>query len=505
MNPRVAHALSKLNRPYFPELINELGDAEHLTIVVGAGISVDAGLPDWMALVRTMLENGFVGETRSLVDKSSYEALAKDVLSTSDVMQAATIARFLHDDRPAAIRSALYEKQPSPLRPGRIARALAHMCRIFDGQIRFITTNYDDLLEEALRIDGALRPSPRYVASDGSIELVPGYDDGTVEIIHLHGFIPRLGNSSYGGLILDERDFAIEPVRPPGPVLPKLLSRDEPTLFLGLSFTDPNLVAACYNLPVAANSRPPWHGLFVNFRDDAASVEDYKFERIRELGVRPFKLASFGQVSQVLYEIAHRAVYGGAEYWDDDSGRRYGLRLTRWRQRFELEHRGLLGGDHFEERQQHIHEELSALLEDLTKGELHELRPGENLGVHLWARRPGDEAGLGWLQLLGSSSNRHREPWSLNVRTEPVRGGSKSVAVRSLFYGGVQRRDEADTSGRWSSTIAAPIDLVDSPNDFLLAGVVTLSSTASIASSVLRNHGAEAIGRLRGLVAPLVL
>ena len=84
--------------------------------------------------------------------------------------------------------------------------------------------------------------------------------------------------------------------------LREVLGGSTPTLFLGLSLTDPNIVAACHLLKATQNR--PWYGLFVGDGDEDPVVQRYSAQRLKELKITPLPLASFGQISQVIYELS---------------------------------------------------------------------------------------------------------------------------------------------------------------------------------------------------------
>lgn len=494
------HIISKQNQTFF-RLLNELSGGDTLTLVIGAGTSVDAGLPSWSELVRALLEDGFKHEERRQfleAGKTTYAELAKQIMESRQLMEAATIGRHLHGSgRDQAIRTALYGSLLGAPRPGRILRAVTSLCKLLGGRIRIVTTNYDDILEQEIAHRTNFLPKALVVDRDGNLVPSRKYPDGEIEVIHLHGLLPYEGEPE-GALILDERDFAIEGVRPPGSVLPDVLDPKAPTLFLGLSMTDPNLVAACYLLDDRTKKgkkkeKPrPWFGLFVKRVAEDNTVGHFSAARLRDLGITPLHLVSYGQISQVLYELLHR-VDLGADYWSDDEPRRYGMRFTAWHKRLLETSPGLFGGDRFPTTHGRLHDALSDALETMksTAGPLSDPEHDEHFGVHLWVRRPAS-VDLGHLDLAAASAHRHREPWSLSEQSLPIRAGSTITAVDAIFYGGEQRKNsDPDPNRRWKSVIGVPIDLIKDPDRFLLSGVVTLSSTLPLANSVIRRNAAK--------------
>jgi len=505
----VPHILTKSNRRYV-RLVNQLATCNNLTLLVGAGAVIDAGLPSWPELVRCFLENGFlaaIARNEIARDGPSYVELADHFLKTQDVLAAATMGRYLHGDRrDLAIKEALYQEHKARPRAGRIINAIASIALTYGPRagrtkLRIITTNYDDLIEHEL-IETLGLPLKIFVV-DGTREpdeqLVAIHDDGadSIEIYHLHGYMPYGENQPiFGSVILDEKDFAVSAVRPPGQILPGVLTK-YPTLFIGLSMTDPNLVAACFQQTGIHNPKElPWFGLFVK---DVTTVPEvstrYVQMRLDHMGIHPLSLASFGQISQVLYEIILRA--GDRNYWEDDSAGRYGLRFLNWRRAIEEKYPCAHGGDRYLDQQGQIHAELGNLVESLLTGPLQDADESEHLATHLWVRKP-TETFLGELELWGSSAHLHREPWSLRSRTRTIEGDTGLGSVDSVYYAAIQRRNTAaDQDAHWQAQISVPIELDDIDGfENLIVGAVSLSSNKPMHRSALQDQADDVVEAL---------
>jgi len=498
-----AHVISKRN-PTFHRLIDDLASGDELTLVIGAGASLDAGLPSWAGLVRSLLETGFSAEIRSHSIEpppgATYETLAQAVIEGRDLIEAATLARFLHgDNRTGAIKTALYEQAKTAPEPGRIYKAVTALCGLLGGRIRIVTTNFDDILEQSISKNTKFEPQALIIGPDGDLTPSKKYPKGDIQVVHLHGMLPYDGEPE-GPIILDERDFSVESIRPPGSVLPEVLRPASPTLFLGLSLTDPNIVAACHLL--SSDEARPWYGLFLR-GGDSPHVTTLGAKRLRAMKITPLHLASFGQISQVLYELMHRTL-SGANYWDDTLKLRYGLRLEEWFARYCSSRRDLFGGDRFDSTHDSLHEALVSHLDDLTTGSgaLHDLLDEEHFGLHLWVRSPSN-VDLGQLRLIAASSHRYRQPWALSSQEMYIANGTGVTAVDAVYFGCEQRRNKGPRSAdRWQGVVAVPIELSQSPENFLISGVMTISSTRPMASSALLDsasavavdlldHGAE--------------
>jgi hypothetical protein len=208
--------------------------ASCLSVVIGAGATMDAGGPSWAALVRRLLarfsEQGReIGELRltaeSTPDSREYrrvvtgnerlpadaESRARAVLAlidagTADVEALMEGAQICHDFLGQALftdlTGILYE---GPRRPGAIHQAIAELAAPiavadrggeFPGWDAIITYNFDDLMGEALDEIGLARAAyamrGSQVAGDPNERARAGGPNGLHQpIYHLHGYSPR--------------------------------------------------------------------------------------------------------------------------------------------------------------------------------------------------------------------------------------------------------------------------------------------------------------------------
>lgn len=502
------HVFSESNND-FVDLLDVIGDASKLNVVVGAGASKDAGLPTWPELLRTVLEDGFDAHLkalphgrRGLPNGLSYEELASAVLDSSSASVAATVARTLHGKaRDDAIWRALYSDHEYAVAPGRVAIEIARLAHTFDGKCRVLTTNYDELLELALEdfAPGNSSISPKPVGIDSGLKGLAR--KGRVYVQHVHGFLPaseeRFGKK-IGPIVLDERDYALSGGNAVS-VLEAMLETGDPTLFVGLSMNDPNLVHALYRCWTgrARSGRPPWYGVFVSEtssarQDDVSAAASAQLKlaaraRLRDMGLKTLSLISYGQISQLLHELRLRR-YRGDDYWAADDGR-YGVRLMCWRddivKRWPAD-----SATKFTDTHGRIHALLNAALEGLCArdGLLRGKQPRERLALEVWARCPAAN-GLGGLEMWGSTREQFRESWSLEDTRHEITASSSDPVTAAVFYGTCVMRNLAQTpETRWQSAVAIPIEVSDPPYYTLTVGAVAIRSTEPINRSIIETR-----------------
>jgi len=227
-------ALGPLQRDLDLGLMRWMRRASCLSVVIGAGATMDAGGPSWAALVRRLLarltEHGReIAEMRltpeSTPDNQEYrrlvtrrerlpadaESRARAVLAlidagTADVEALMEGAQICHDFLGQALftdlTGILYE---GPRRPGAIHQAIAELAAPiavadrggeFPGWDAIITYNFDDLMGEALDEIGLARAAyamrGNQVAGDPNERARAGGPNGLHQpIYHLHGYSPR--------------------------------------------------------------------------------------------------------------------------------------------------------------------------------------------------------------------------------------------------------------------------------------------------------------------------
>lgn len=129
-------------------IIERLASAERLTFVIGAGASMEAGLPSWGDLVRAVLE---ATAPTSLGESDRIAWL--DAAAESGLLGMAATARALARSDKAfvkCLRHHLYRgEEPEHFDPGPLAYEVAAWKRDYP-EIQLATFNYDELLERAL-------------------------------------------------------------------------------------------------------------------------------------------------------------------------------------------------------------------------------------------------------------------------------------------------------------------------------------------------------------------
>lgn len=258
---------------------------EELALFVGAGISKDAGIPQWKELTNTLLSKMIASRIK---DKGT-EGLAQhlDVVidlahqnqENSPITQMRYIkGAFSSDEYNKLVHEVLYSKKPKANTD--LLNAIAAICtprRNHIGVQGVVTYNFDDLLERCL---GKLKIPTNIVSCEDDIST-----PDKLSVFHVHGYMPNKFDESNPNmeLIFSEEDY--HKVYRDAYCWSNLIQlnylREHTCLFIGCSLTDPNLRRL---LDVAKrNNERPRHYAFlrrnnvVNNGDvDQRALEIYK-------------------------------------------------------------------------------------------------------------------------------------------------------------------------------------------------------------------------------------
>lgn len=210
--------------------LQKAAQAKDLGLLLGAGASVAAGLPDWNRLARDLLIGSGAVEN---------EETAGALLVGQDPALLTEAARAAAKDWPELVRSALYGAEGEP-EPAVLHLASAALALDPQRTVRLLTMNFDQLLEKALQQAleeiGEHRPIVARAAS------IPRAGVGEIEVHHLHGLVgPEPGEDE--NIVLTLSDFtALAAQQHPwqASALREVLERG-PLLMAGTSYRDQDL------------------------------------------------------------------------------------------------------------------------------------------------------------------------------------------------------------------------------------------------------------------------
>ncbi len=221
---------------------------DDLVLFLGAGVSKEAGVPDWNTLVSDLLVNMIsekLSNNKIPINNQEQQEIVKEIKSVNDsspLLQARYIRTGLEKSFTRVLTEVLYKNfDKTNYGTSDLLKAISKMCvppRNGIGIRSVVTYNFDDLIEKNLENSGvSLRTIYREIDISSKDEL---------GVYHVHGYLPRengddgtLGNllvfseEGYHSLFLDPYSWSN--------IAQLNFLRENTCLMIGLSLTDPNL------------------------------------------------------------------------------------------------------------------------------------------------------------------------------------------------------------------------------------------------------------------------
>lgn len=507
-------SISYRHQPNFASLVaavtERLAAGLPITVVCGAGVSLDAGLPDWAKLVRRMTQAVHDRDIAALVDEDPVDQMRK-----VDYILRLASPRTIEE----LVRDSLYP-DGRPVLPGNLAGAIARFYAAGHGLVRLITTNYDDQIEGALMRYFSEREILSFGLADAASWRQLPITGDSAAVLHLNGMV-GVGRTTIGPIVLSESSFLEHGDAVTSVLIEEL--QDSCTVFVGISMTDPNLVK-----PLSALTSATGRFFILSIDEKGSRIESgslltdlaqapYRYSRIRDaylqesLGLQAIRLKAPSQIQQIFVELT-LASQDRMLYSSDDatSSLRYGYRLQRAMgyaySAIGLGPDRLPSGAKGRSISQCLFEALwqqptgpGALLRswanDLPPEWLRQMGlsrdylRGEEFALFLWLRAcqpKGEVSALVpyALRLIGCSAYSHRESWSTRHAHEVPIEPSDFVAADAAFLGRVERRNLRTKYDErifrvWESAVAVPLVWQNPSNlyDVVTLGVLTLNST----------------------------
>lgn len=456
--------------------IEEFSQARNVTIFVGAGASIDRGSPDWAELATRLLAE--MTATRPDMGTGNTEAnpLFDLLRSSFEPAQIGSMVREQYRLRyPEAmadnhlgnrIFQILYDDwQPRQSIATNVA-SLALLMTSNGQRVHILTTNYDDNIEmsciDPTRVPASGQPELNELgefAKQNNLKFQHftgpprrNLSRRIIPVTHLNGFIGQSGNRE-GKIVFSEEDFTLfddrERSREPDSSYLERRFSESTVLFVGTSMRDIHVLRALTRSRGSSAKRyaiMPAQQYYTPGRDVAVVDEllSLSTTRLRHLGVVAVTPDYFGQVSQLLNEIAN-AAGDPASYL----AVAYHKRLRDWWVAWSSSKHPMI------ERQRYHQARLSSCIEELFSEGL--LPEGSQARLELWIRSEPDE--------------RKIELWA-NSETVTIRPGTSHVAtiglessyfqVEALLHRQIRSGPMPRSNSRWQRYIASPVLLPDS-------------------------------------------
>jgi hypothetical protein len=265
----------------YPETLNDGAGA----VFVGAGVSMAAGYPSWASLPRE------IGDELGVSSRDVHDLAA---LAQWSIQESGSATRVRN-----VIKEQIGRDHPIPQTLEVIARLpVEHIW----------TTNYDRLVERAFK-DIAKPIDTVSGAKDLSLKRTPG----ATRLYKMHGSVDRLDD-----IVISTDDYELFRSKR-GAYLPLLQAHltSMSMLFVGLSFTDPNMRHVLSLIRESFTEAPPEHFAIVRppHRDDFASDDEFEARAahhrlwakdLRRYGLLAIEIDDYGEVPELMRQIERR-------------------------------------------------------------------------------------------------------------------------------------------------------------------------------------------------------
>jgi hypothetical protein len=471
-------SFASLTGPTIGDVIDRFAGAGAVTLIVGAGASMEALLPSWPALIRRLLHR-VADEQPRLVDAEARSTWVECTLGAEDLLAAGAMVEVMARDEMGTllVEELFGPSGPASYEPGPTGHQVAHLRSAFGERLTILTTNYDDLIERALTASGMAR---RDVRSYVRRRIPP---PGAVAVTHLHGYAAR--DQPPKQIVLTEEQYH-RMQRGSSWQEQYVTERLENSLclFVGTSLTDPNLIRYLYGYKQSAAR--PHAAIFVrqgqldDLTDDVRAVREAAVSlRWRRCGVEAIFVDHYGDAAQLLYEIGFRRTagesYAPVMERAAASLRRIGdtvLLLNRTDADFAARQVALSGW---------LRDTLYETLRSAVGGDP---PADERLALALWLASEDGRTLTGWAH----SDRAHQDP--ATIAAIPIRASSPWVAARTVCQGVRVERETVFEVSRWRFVRGLPL-VLDRPSR-LPIGCLTVSSTKGREGTVLARMPATA-------------
>ena len=461
-------------------LIRTAGAGGRLSILVGAGASMEAGLPSWDALLDRLLLRG--GEEAGLIDalpadstptkeqRSQRDRWLFDASRDGPLGKAALAEALAGEQRDTWIKEAVFAPAAGPQDyfPGPIAKQVPRLRQAFGDPLRIMTLNYDDLIEQALR-DSPDAPEPSTITGSNHHVL-----SGECGVFHLHGYLGRDDVPS-GQIILSEADYMqMQRGSSWQETLVQNALMDSTLVFVGTSLIDPNVIRYLHGVAPPEGDQPARFAIFVRqdtypedvLEDIRKAREQGLSRRWEALGVKAVFVDHYTDVAQILAEMARCRELGDTDYVPLPE------RAAEWIETVERDIIGCDDAEHFRESQRVVNELLRGALKRAV--EEAERLGGESwtetLQLALWLVDPSGKKLTNWVMT---------DRLHLDLDTiEPVAVDEYAnwVAVRSFCAGTPLAESRDIYASRWKFIRATPLTLHDATFGRIPIGCLTTAS-----------------------------
>lgn len=226
-------------------LLKKKYENEELVLFLGAGVSIDAGIPLWKSLINSLLSEMIIKRTKDIADNQMIKHLSEIISlayknqDDSPITQMRYVrGAFDTEEYNQLVHNVLYKNNPHTNTD--LLNALAEICtprRNHIGVQGVVTYNFDDLFERKMNQQ---KVGINTIARDCDITV-----SDKLSVFHVHGYMPKRETvfNENSELIFSEEDYhrVYRDAYGWSNIVQLNYLREHICVFIGCSLTDPNL------------------------------------------------------------------------------------------------------------------------------------------------------------------------------------------------------------------------------------------------------------------------
>jgi len=281
------------DRARIPDALIDAYKEDRCGLLVGAGASVGAGLPDWPDLLKKMVEEALAHRTITDAKAKEYDRLIAD--PSKFLLAAGSLKDDLSPYFDGFVEKVFITSDPQPTK--------LHEAVVQADKLKFvITTNYDTVIETAYRKAGNYRVSVNTFTDAGEVQRRLAKRE--FFILKAHGDAAKIGN----GIILTESDYRqiLYRERAYQSLLSAMFTMFS-IVFVGASMNDPEIkLLLGYIADAFSPTAGPTHFALMP-EDEITEVERERWRREMKVELIPISKAhNFAEVTEFV-EALHAA------------------------------------------------------------------------------------------------------------------------------------------------------------------------------------------------------
>ncbi|WP_424355848.1 SIR2 family protein [Methanobacterium sp. MBAC-LM] len=285
----------------------------NLVLCLGAGVSIDEGLPNWKNLIERLITDSIKENHNKTIGSLDLDSNV-EFKSFSYITMGRFIKKALKSGFYNKFRKLLYQDYVYSIKPNSILYHVTDLCKPVLGKTivhSIITYNYDDVLEYYLEKKG--------IKKDIIYREYEVPKNRKLPIYHVHGFLPQKGKITpemENSIVFEEKEYHTQYKDPYSwqNLIQLNLLKEKTVLFVGLSMNDPNLrrlldIAKSYSKDIKhfAIIKDHWETKSEKLANIYRSMEEDVFE---ELGVNVIWFRDYSEINEIITEINNGIYYG---------------------------------------------------------------------------------------------------------------------------------------------------------------------------------------------------